>query len=233
MAPTDRKRGPSRGGSSAGTRAGGARKGKSSTREWVEVIVVGLLVVSVFRGVVAQAYQIPSGSMEKTLLVGDFLFINKMIYGPEVAPGFHGHNLFDVRFPAIRKPRAGDIIVFRYPLDTAIDYIKRCVAVEGQTVEIRDKVLYVDGKPRVEPYAMHSDPRILRREDGPRDNFGPITVPPDHFFMMGDNRDNSFDSRFWGPMPLKLVKGKAMFLYLSWDAARMMPRFDRFFRALH
>ena len=172
--------------------------------------------------------------MEKTLLVGDFLFINKMIYGAELAPGFHGHDLFDVRFPAIRKPRPGDIIVFRYPLDLAVDYIKRCVSVEGQTVEIRDKVLYVDGKPQVEPYAMHGDPRILPRDgNNPRDNFGPITVPKDHVFMMGDNRDNSFDSRFWGPLPLKLVKGKAMFLYLSWDAARMMPRFERFFRALH
>ncbi len=231
MAPNGRKRGPSRGGPAA--RNGGTRRGKSATREWVEVIVVGLLVVSLFRGVVAQAYQIPSGSMEKTLLIGDFLFINKMIYGPELAPGFHGHTLFDVRFPAIRKPRPGDIIVFRYPLDPAVDYIKRCVAVEGQTVELRNKVLYVDGKPQAEPYVTHGDPRVLRGGESPRDNFGPITVPPDHLFMMGDNRDNSFDSRFWGPLPLKLVKGKAMFLYLSWDAARMMPRFERFFRALH
>jgi signal peptidase I len=231
MASNDRRRGPSR--SAAAPRNGGQRRAKSATREWVEVIVAGLIVVSLFRGVVAQAYQIPSGSMEKTLLIGDFLFINKMIYGPELAPGFHGRNLFDVRFPPIRKPRPGDIIVFRYPLDPAVDYIKRCVAVEGQSVEVRNKVLYVDGKPRVEPYVTHGDPRILRRDEGPRDNFGPITVPPDHVFMMGDNRDNSFDSRFWGPLPLKLVKGKAMFLYLSWDAARMMPRFERFFRALH
>jgi signal peptidase I len=228
--------GSSRGGAGAapGPRIPPSRRAKSPLREWVEVIVVGLLVVSLFRGVVAQAYQIPSGSMEKTLLVGDFLFINKMVYGAELAPGFQGRTLFDFRFPAIRKPRPGDIIVFRYPLNTAVDYIKRCVAVEGQTVEVRDKVLYVDGERRDEPYAIHGDPRILPRgEKGSRDNFGPITVPKDCLFMMGDNRDNSFDSRFWGPLPLRLVKGKAMFLYLSWDGARMLPRFERFFRGLH
>lgn len=226
----------SRGGAGAApnSRTTSSRRPKSALREWVEVIVVGLLAVSLFRGVVAQAYQIPSGSMEKTLLVGDFLFINKMIYGAELAPGFQGRTLFDIRFPAIRKPRPGDIIVFRYPLNTAVDYIKRCVAVEGQTVEVRDKVLFVDGKRRDEPYAMHGDPRILPRgESGSRDNFGPITVPKDCLFMMGDNRDNSSDSRFWGPLPMRLVKGKAMFLYLSWDGARMLPRLERFFRGLH
>lgn len=195
--------------------------------------MVGLLVVSLFRGVVAQAYQIPSGSMENTLLIGDFLFINKMIYGAELAPGIKGKNLFDIRFPAFRKPRAGDIIVFRYPVNPAVDYIKRCVAAEGQTLEIRDKVVYVDGERQNEPYTIHSDPRVLPREAGPRDNFGPIVVPKDHIFMMGDNRDNSYDSRFWGPLPIRDVKGKAMFLYLSWDGERMMPRFQRFFRALH
>ena len=210
----------------------GAKSRKSTLREWVEVIVVGLLVVSLFRAVVAQAYQIPSGSMERTLLVGDFLFINKMIYGPEIAPGWKGKNLFDIRFPAIRKPRPGDIIVFRYPLDPGVDYIKRCVAVEGQSVEVRDKVLYVDGKERKEPYVVHGDPRLLP-SPSPRDNFGPIMVPKDHIFMMGDNRDNSYDSRFWGPLPLENVKGKAMFLYLSWDKERMLPRFERFFRAVH
>ena len=220
--------------SSSGRR--GARKagaGKSALREWTEVIVVGVLVVSLFRAVVAQAFQIPSGSMEKTLLVGDFLFINKMIYGPEIAPGWKGRNLFDLRFPAIRKPRPGDVIVFRYPVNPAVDYIKRCVAVEGQTVEIRAKRLYVDGRPREEKYATHADPRVLPREVSPRDNFGPFVVPRDHVFMMGDNRDNSYDSRFWGPLPLKNVKGRAMFLYLSWDKDRMLPRFERFFRAVH
>jgi signal peptidase I len=225
---TERSRAPER----AAGRKGGAKQ-KSAVREWVEVIVVGLLIVSLFRGVVAQAYQIPSGSMENTLLVGDFLFINKMIYGAEVAPGFRGKDLFDFRFPAFREPRPGDIIVFRYPGNPAIDYIKRCVATAGQTVEIRDKVLYVDGKALNEPYVIHTDPRVLPADAGPRDNFGPVTVPKGCLFMMGDNRDNSYDSRFWGPLPLRNVKGMAMFLYLSWDSDRMMPRFSRFFRALH
>src|SRR3990172_9178198 len=167
--------------------------------------------------------------MEKTLLIGDFLFINKMIYGPELAPGWKGRNLFDVRFPAIRQPKPGDIIVFRYPVNPAIDYIKRCVAVEGQTVEIRDKSLYVDGVAQEEPYVVHGDPRVLPRESSARDNFGPLVVPDGHVFMMGDNRDNSYDSRFWGALPIRNVKGKAMFLYLSWDADRMFPRFERFF----
>ena len=209
-----------------------SKASKSTLREWVEVIVVGLLVVSLFRAVVAQAYQIPSGSMEQTLLVGDFLFINKMIYGPEIAPGWKGKNLFDVRFPAIRKPRPGDIIVFRYPVNPGVDYIKRCVAVEGQRVEMRDKLLYVDGRAQDEPYVVHRDPRVLPAGESRRDNFGPIVVPPDCVFMMGDNRDNSFDSRFWGPLPIRNVKGKAMFLYLSWDKERMLPRFERFFRGV-
>jgi signal peptidase I len=213
--------------------AKGAKPAKSGLREWVEVIVVGLLVVSLFRAVVAQAYQIPSGSMERTLLVGDFLFINKMIYGPQIAPGWKGKNLFDIRFPAIRKPRPGDIIVFRYPVDPAVDYIKRCVAVEGQRVEIRDKVLYVDGRAPKEPYAVHVDPRVFPAGESPRDNFGPIVVPRGHVFMMGDNRDNSYDSRFWGPLPFENLKGRAMFLYLSWDRERMLPRFERFFRGVH
>jgi signal peptidase I len=217
----------------ASPRGRGAGTKKSAVREWIEVVVVGLLVVSLFRGVVAQAYQIPSGSMENTLLIGDFLFINKMIYGAELAPGIHGNNLFDIRFPAFRKPKRGDIIVFRYPVNPAVDYIKRCIATEGETLEIRDKAVYVDGKKLDEPYAIHSDPRVIPRGGAPRDNFGPLVVPKGCIFMMGDNRDNSYDSRFWGPLPIDEVKGKAMFLYLSWDGERMMPRFNRFFRPLH
>jgi signal peptidase I len=231
--PPKGRKGGRRDADGAGSRGRGASAKKSALREWVEVVVVGLLVVSLFRGVVAQAYQIPSGSMENTLLIGDFLFINKMIYGAELAPGIHGKNLFDIRFPAFRKPKPGDIIVFRYPVNPTVDYIKRCIATEGQTLEIRDKAVYVDGRELDEPYAIHSDPRVLPREAGPRDNFGPIVVPEGCIFMMGDNRDNSYDSRFWGPLPIREVKGKAMFLYLSWDGERMMPRFNRFFRPLH
>ena len=203
---------------------------KSIMREYVEAIVLAILLTVVIRGLVVQAFRIPTGSMENTLLVGDFLFVNKLVYGSEIDIGVSGHRIIYYRFPAIRQPQRGDVIVFRYPDDPSRDFIKRCVAVEGQTVEIRDKVLFVDGKAQVEPYIIHSDDRVLPKEISARDNFGPTVVPKGHLFMMGDNRDNSHDSRFWGPLPLNLIKGKAMILYWSWDAEKNMPRFNRLFR---
>jgi signal peptidase I len=203
---------------------------KSTIREYLEAIVLAAILTVVIRGLVIQAFRIPSGSMEDTLLVGDFLFVNKMIYGSEIDIGYGGNRLVYYRFPAIRDPKPGDIIVFRYPDDPARDLIKRCVAVQGQTVEIRDKVLYVDGVTREEPYAVHKDPRVLPGETNPRDNFGPFVVPQGHLFMLGDNRDNSHDSRFWGALPRNLVKGKSMFLYWSWDEERRLPRWNRLIR---
>jgi signal peptidase I len=170
--------------------------------------------------------------MEKTLLVGDYLFINKMLYGSEIDLGFSGHRFFHYRFPAFRKPAQGDIIVFRYPENPRQDFIKRCVAVGGQTVMIRDKQLYVDGVQQVEPYVIHIDPRILPREISQRDNFGPFTVPKDYLFMMGDNRDNSHDSRFWGPLAIGLIKGKAAVRYFSWDGENHTVRFSRMFQGI-
>jgi signal peptidase I len=205
-------------------------RAKSAIREYVEAIVLAVVLTVVVRGLVVQAFRIPTGSMEDTLLAGDFLFVNKMIYGSEIDVAVAGQQLVYYRFPAIAEPKPGDIIVFRYPDDPSRDFIKRCVAVGGQTVEIRDKVLYVDGRAREEPFAVHKDPRVLPRATSPRDNFGPYAVPQGHLFMMGDNRDNSHDSRFWGALPRKLVKGKAMFLYWSWDADRRLPRFDRLLR---
>jgi signal peptidase I len=205
---------------------------ESTLTEWIKAIVISVAVVVTFRGVVAQAYQIPSGSMENTLLIGDFLFINKMVYGSEIDIGMGGHRLFYYRFPAFRKPERGDVIVFRYPENPRQDFIKRCVATEGQVVEIRNKELYVDGVRQVEPYAIHIDPRILPREVSQRDNFGPYKVPPGDIFMMGDNRDNSHDSRFWGPLPIALVKGKAFVRYFSWDGVHHMVRFGRMFQGI-
>ncbi|HEX7078875.1 MAG TPA: signal peptidase I [Candidatus Eisenbacteria bacterium] len=203
-----------------------------SLKEWLKTLAIVLAVVITFRGVVAQAYQIPTGSMERTLLVGDYLYINKMLYGSEIDIGFQGHRFFYHRFPAFREPKPGDIIVFRYPVNPRQDFIKRCVAVGGQTVEIRNKVLFVDGKRQVEPYAVHDDARILPREVTVRDNFGPITVPKGSLFMMGDNRDNSLDSRFWGPLKEGMVKGKAMFTYFSWDPDGHTIRFNRMFHGI-
>jgi signal peptidase I len=209
----------------------GART-ESAVREWVKAIFFSVLFTITLRGVVAQAYQIPTGSMENTLLVGDYLFVNKMVYGSEIDLGLGGHRLVHYRFPAFRQPATGDIIVFRYPENPRQDWIKRCVAVGGQTVMVRDKQLYVDGVLQVEPYVIHIDPRNLPREVSPRDNFGPLTVPPGHLFMMGDNRDNSDDSRFWGPLDAGLIKGQAAIRYFSWDGEHRSVRFDRMFQTI-
>jgi len=200
---------------------------KSALREYAEAVVLAIILTIVIRGLVVQAFRIPTSSMENTLQVGDFLFVNKMVYGSEIDIGIAGHQLVYHRFPAIREPKPGEIIVFRYPDDPSRDFIKRCVAIGGQTVEIRDKVLYVDGQAQEEPFAIHKDPRVLPRETSPRDNFGPYVVPQGQLFMMGDNRDNSHDSRFWGGLPRTLVKGQAMILYWSWDADRRLPRLER------
>jgi signal peptidase I len=153
------------------------KPGQSTFGEWAKAIVFSVLFVVTFRGVVAQAYQIPTGSMENTLLVGDYLFINKMLYGSEIDIGMGGHRLFYYRFPAFRPPEQGDIIVFRYPENPRQDFIKRCVAVAGQTVEIKNKELYVDGIRQVEPYVIHIDPKVFPAEITHRDNFGPFKVP--------------------------------------------------------
>ena len=201
------------------------RRQKSLLREYVEAIVYALLLTVALRAFVLQAFRIPSESMLDTLLVGDYLFVNKLDYGPKIP-------FTETRLPGFRKPERGDIIVFQYPDDPRRDYIKRCVALGGQTVEVKDKVLYVDGQKQVEPYVKHIDPTNHPASFDPRDNYGPEQVPPGHLFMMGDNRDNSNDSRFWGPVNMSLVKGRAMFLYWSWDGERRWPRFHRILTAI-
>jgi signal peptidase I len=157
-----------------------------------------------------QAFKIPSESMEDTLLVGDFLFANKFVYGAKL-PGL------EVRLPGVRDPRPGDIIIFKYPGDRRTDYIKRCVAVEGQSVELKGTKLYVDGELQHEEYAKYFHGAT----------FGPYEVPKDHIFVMGDNRDNSADSRVWGPLDKNLILGKAMFIYFSWNGHDHAVRFSR------
>ena len=201
------------------------KRQKSLTREYLDTIVYAVLLTLLLRFLVVQAFRIPSESMLPTLLVGDFLFVNKFEYGPKI-PFTH------VRLPGLRAPRPGDVIVFQFPKDPRRDYIKRCVAVGGQTVEVRDKQLYVEGRPRVEPFVQHTDGVVRPAAYDQRDNFGPYTVPPGSLFMMGDNRDNSNDSRYWGPVEMDLVKGRAMFIYWSWDKDRNWPRFPRLFKAI-
>ena len=175
--------------------------------------VVGLFLV--IRTSVVQAFYIPSSSMEDTLLVGDYLLANKFVYGVPVDVPLTSISLF--RLPALREPQPGDIVIFRSPQEEGRDLIKRCVAVGGQKVEIVNKVLYVDGEPMQDPpLAKHTDRTYYPRELNPRDNFGPYIVPEGHFFMMGDNRDNSSDSRYFRAVPKRLIKGKAMNIYWSW-----------------
>jgi len=200
--------------------------GKRSTfREYVEAALWALVLTLFLRAFVIQAFRIPSESMLDTLLVGDFLFVNKFEYGPKI-PFTH------IRLPGLRAPRRGDVIVFQFPQNPSVDFIKRCVATGGQTLEVHDKQVSVDGVKLVEPYAVHKDPNIRPPGYDFRDNYGPFTVNPGELFMMGDNRDNSNDSRYWGTLKLDLIKGRAMFLYWSWDGDRMWPRWNRIFQPI-
>lgn len=168
------------------------------------------------RATLVQAYHIPSGSMEDTLLQGDFVLAEKISFGPNVPgrlPGLTA-KFPSIRIPGVRSPQPGQIVIFEHPEDPSIDLIKRCVAVEGQVVTIRDKVVYVDGERVEEPAGMkHSDAVTIER----RDSFGPYTVPEGHIFVLGDNRDNSSDSRFYGPVPLSNLRARPLFIYFSWN----------------
>lgn len=197
---------------------------KQILKEYIEAIVTALLIALIIRAYVVQAFKIPSGSMIPTLLVGDHLLVNKFIYGIKIP-------FSDKRILVFKKPSRGDIIVFRYPEDPSRDFIKRVVAVEGDVIEERNKVVYVNGKPLDEPYVQHTD-RKNRNPFEPRDNFGPYIVPKNKLFVMGDNRDQSYDSRYWGYVDLKDVKGKAMIIYWSWDSERNTVRFSRIGRLI-
>jgi signal peptidase I len=195
-------------------------------REYVEAALWALALTLLLRAFVVQAFRIPSPSMEPTLQVGDFLFVNKFEFGARVP-------FSSWRLPGLRAPRAGDVIVFQFPPDPSKDYIKRVVATSGQTLEIRDKTVFVDGVAAREPFVQHRDPTVRPGGYDFRDNYGPYTVPAGHLFMMGDNRDDSYDSRFWGPLDFDLVKGRAMFIYWSWDSEQGGPRWNRLLRPIH
>ncbi len=186
---------------------------RSVFRETVELVVFAVIIALILRTFMIQAFRIPSGSMEDTLLAGDFILVDKVTFGPRIDFG-----PIDSRLPALREPRTGDVVVFQYPLDPTKDFVKRLIAGPGQTVEIINREILVDGTPVVDPdRSKHVDSRILPREYSTRDNYGPATVPEGHYFFMGDNRENSRDSRDWGFVPEENIKGKAMIVYLSWD----------------
>ena len=192
--------------------------------EYGKAILTAVALALIIRTFGVQAFRIPSQSMEDTLLIGDHLFVSKFLYGAEIP--FTG----GVRLPGFRDPERGDVIVFRFPRDPNQDYIKRCVGVPGDVVEYRDKVLYVNGQRQVEPYVKLADGE---RVDPGRDGFGPITVPQGKYFMMGDNRDRSSDSRVWGFVDHSELRGKAIFIYWSWDSDRSRPRLDRLLDLIH
>ena len=199
-------------------------KTKSKIQEYIEAILIAILIAAVIRTFVVQAYKIPSRSMVPTLLVGDHLLVNKFIYG--------------VKIPVIRKtilpitdPKRGDIIVFIYPEDRSKDYIKRVIGVAGDKIEIRNKKIYINDQRYEDAYGIYSDPQIL--QDNVRDNFGPVTVPADSLFVMGDNRDESLDSRYWGFVSLPDVEGKALIIYWSWNSDDFSLRWKRLGHLLH
>lgn len=185
---------------------------KSTIREYYEALLIAVIFVNFARIFVFQAFKIPTGSMEDNLKVGDHIIVNKFIYGAGTALG---------GLLPLRDIRRGDIIVFRYPLQPETDYVKRVIGLPGETVEVRDKVVSINGTPLAEPYTMHVDPSIIPpRASEPyrsRDQFGPYVVPDGTYFAMGDNRDRSSDSRFWGTVPRSHIKGRAFMVYWSFE----------------
>ncbi len=180
---------------------------QKALKEYTEAIIVAFILAMVIRAFFVQAFKIPSGSMLETLQIGDHLLVSKIVYG--VKAPFTDYELIE-----FSKPERGDIVVFRFPKNPDQDFIKRVIGVPGDTMEIRDKVVYINDEPLDEPYVQFTDDQIL---DTARDNKGPFTVPEDSYFMMGDNRDESHDSRFWGFVEEDLIKGKAWIIYWSWE----------------
>ncbi len=186
------------------------KKVKSKFREYTESIIAAVILALLIRSFVIQAFKIPSGSMVPTLLVGDHILVNKFIYGIRIP-------FTDIKIFPLHSPCRGDIIVFRYPMDRKKDFIKRVVGVGGDVVKIEDKKIIINGEPWEDSYGVHKDSAILLGSVSPRDNFGPVSVPQNALFTLGDNRDKSHDSRYWGFVDLKEVKGSAFIIYWSWD----------------
>jgi len=190
--------------------AGTPRK-KSLIREYAESIIIALILAFTIRAFVVQAFEIPSSSMEDTLAIGDRILVNKFLFGTKIP-------LTDIRILPVRAPKPGDVIVFEFPEDPSKDFIKRVVGTPGDRIQVVDKQVYVNGKPYLNPHEVHKDAVIYPAAHGHRDNTDVITVPADSYFVMGDNRDNSYDSRFWGFVTRGKIKGQAFMKYWSWDS---------------
>lgn len=201
-------------------------KSKSKIQEYIEAIIIAILIAVFIRTFIIQAFKIPSRSMVPKLLVGDHLLVNKFIYG--------------VKIPYFRKtiipftdPQRGDIVVFIYPNDRTKDFIKRVIGIGGDTIEVNNKKIFINGKGYTDTFGIYRDSVVYPRTMQPRDNFGPVIVPKGSLFVMGDNRDESADSRFWGFVDLKDVEGKAFIIYWSWDREDSSLRWRRLGSLLH
>lgn len=201
------------------------KKKKPAWREYLEAIIWAVVLALVIRTWGVQAFKIPSGSMIPTLLIGDHLLVSKSSYGIKFP--FSGRAVIPVS-----SPERGDIVVFRFPEDKDKDFIKRIVALPGETVQVKNKQVFINGKKLDDPWGHYTDRIILPQVVQPRDNFGPVKVPPDHYFVMGDNRDQSYDSRFWfqgrgGYVPRKDILGRAFIIYWSWKDKAFGVRWTR------
>jgi signal peptidase I len=208
---------------------------KSTVREYFESICVAVILALFVRTFIVQAFKIPTGSMENNLLIGDHLLVNKFVYAPTLT------SLERALLP-INPIRRGDIIVFKYPEEPERDFIKRVIGLPGDTLELRNKRVYINGTMLNEPYVHYLVPPDEEGSGGEFDvrvQYGPVTVPPAHYFMMGDNRDNSQDSRYWGFMPQEYIKGRALFVYFSFGEETGLAglvsgiRWNRIFHQIH
>lgn len=199
---------------------------KSLVREYVEAILVAVVLAFFIRTFVVQAFKIPSGSMQPTLLIGDHILVNKFIYGMRLP--FTNKTIIPVA-----DPKRNDIMVFKFPQDMDKDFIKRVIGLPGDKVEVRDKKIFINDAPLDDLYGTYLDSASMPAGIRPRDNMGPVTVPPHSLFVMGDNRDQSYDSRFWGFVDFSMVKGKAFMVYWSWNSEKFGIRWDRIGKLIH
>jgi signal peptidase I len=194
---------------------------KSALREYAEAFGVALILAIILRTFFIQAYKIPSGSMEPTLLIGDHIIVNKLDYGFRLPDSFFGLTPFSSEIPygkylfPIEPVRRGDVVVFVFPEDRTKDFIKRVVAIPGDTVEVRAGMLYLNGERAPDPHAYFEKSAAERLPGSQADYMAPLKLGPGQYFMMGDNRDHSYDSRFWGPITRNAIEGRALFIYWS------------------
>ena len=210
---------------------------KSTAREYFESILVAVILALFVRTFVFQAFKIPTGSMKPNLLVGDHLLVNKFIFAPAATP-------LERALLPMRDIQRGDIIVFKFPEEPERDFIKRVIGLPGETLELKNQTISINGTPLTEPYANYQFPPAAEVEEGSQDlrrRYGPVTVPAGHYFMMGDNRDDSQDSRYWGFLPQSYIKGRALFIYWSFDTpddgsatgSFLGTRWGRMFHQIH